>query len=418
MKKNIFIAAFAAVAMLASCGEKPVDGPDNGKAQPASITVNLEDPSQSTRVIDPEAVDADNVINDLIVFITREETDTFDVKPYFVDADDIEENIFTVPATTKAGKVYIVTNTGPIADGPFAGVANMDDVRNASAKIDGSEGGNKVEPGNVWMSGQSDEIENTGEVNEDGVPQLIATVQLYYIPAKVFVITKNSMTNYAGGKVVLEGVTITNAGAWTGFIMSNPDAEFGKEVRPDFSTENYEAPFYFNGVEIDDAGNYPYDGEYFDEPAEDPENNYVADENYYSDKNFSKIQNAGGATTHDLTGGPDDDLDDADAFYIFPALDGNKVWASIVGEYTEDEDAEPDQRFWNAAFGGSDVEKTKMIELKSGNKYIVTLEMAGDGNATDPGEEDPTVETITAELTITVLQAEWNVIPDAGKVFE
>lgn len=433
MKKNIFVAAFAAVAILTSCTEKPV-GPERGDE--ATIKISLENPS-ATRAIDEAEIDADAAINNLIVFVTRggeAANEVFDVSPkyfseteldaLFVDEEDGGPGYepLEMVATTKAKKVYIVTNTGPIADGPFAGVTNMADVRAVAAKIDGSEGGNKVEPGNVWMSGEG-ELEDVTE-DDDVRMQYEAEVQLYYIPAKVFVITKNSMKNYVNGKTVLQGVTITNAGAWTGFIMKNPTATFSATVRPDFSTGNYDKPFYYNGQAIDaapfDTDEYPYNseghrGEYLDEPAET--GNHTVKEEYSNTTNFEFIQQANGASTKDGESEDDEwELNDEDAFYIFPALTPNKVWASVYGTYTA-EDAEPAQRFWNAAFGGLDSSTTKLTELKSGNKYILTLELAGNGDI-DGGEDDPTIETVPADLKITVLQAEWNVIPDAYKRFE
>jgi hypothetical protein len=433
MKKNLFIAAIAAVATLASCGtEKPVVGLDAG---PAQLTIKLQGPS--TRAIDDseDGIDADNVINDLIAFITRADG-TFDVKPYYTDADAIKNGgELKVPATTEAKNVYIVTNTGPLTSGPFAAVSNMTELRAVSAKIDGTNV-NKVKPGNVWMSGQSGEIEEKiiegkAVVTDKGVPVLTAEVQLWYIPAKVFVITVNDMSNYsASSKVQLKGVTITNAGAWTGFIMTNPEYEanfFKNEVNPDFrnAAAIAQIPFYYNGVDIA-SFNADWSYEYYDEPMEDAANNYVQKDDYYSDKNFDKIQVARGASTNDAKVVEGDanspyDLDDEDAFYIFPTLGaGDKVWASVHGVFNDASQSIANQdRFWNAAFGGADQAETGMVELKSGNKYIVTLEMRGEANnVTDPGELDPTIETLNAELVITVKQAKWNVITGVGKTFE
>ncbi len=425
MKRQFFIAAIAAVAMLASCMEKPADDLGNGKDGAARITIDLTDPTQSRAFTpDADADDADKKINNLIVFVTRA-GGAFDVSPIFIDdAADLADNKFTVNATTKAEKIYIVTNTGAFATGPFRNVTTMADVEKVAAKLDGTTGnGSAIAPGNVWMSGQTTsalvrdtEAEEAATGDDVGIQQKKATIDLYYIPAKVFVIVKNSMTNYVGGKTVLQGVTITNAGVWTGFTLRNPTAVFGTDVRPDFRVARTgtgypaQAPYYANGVVISAHPN-----DYSGAPAQlgSSTNDFTAPvAAYVRTTGFNAIQTAGGASTEDI-------LTEADALYIFPAqLAANpadsspeKVWVSVYGTYTAE--TTPAQRFWSAAFGGGD---TQFKELKSGNKYIVTLELKGNGNV-DGGEDEPSVETLTQYLNITVRQAAWNV-SNPTKIFE
>jgi hypothetical protein len=397
--------------MLASCSEEPVNGPETGNGDTAKITIDLRD-AATRAFVDPLSVDADNVINNLIVFVTRTGGVALDVPPIFVDGDDIASNVFEVTATTKADKVYIVTNTGPLATGPFAGVSTMTDVKAVTAKIDGTVG-TPVAPQNVWMSGESTALTDaTADAGPDGdlgtdddIPVKTTTIQLYYIPAKVYVAVKNSMKNYVGGNTEIEGVQITNAGAWTGFIMTNPTATFGTDVRPDFRVARTTAdqfPFYYNGVAIAAF----MTGGYADAPAQygDPAaNDFVVNAAYTNITGISTIQNAGGASTETA-------LTVADAFYIMPAQMGDteKVWASVYGTFDADGAgtvSTPEQRFWTMAFGGAD---NIAKELKSGNKYLLTLELAGDGKI-DGGTDDPTIETLNQILNITVIPAEWNV---------
>jgi hypothetical protein len=420
MKKTFFVAAIAAAAMFASCSKEENNNSVNGEAESAKITIALNEVQSRAFAIDPDEEDIDNTINDLIVFVTRTDGVSFDVAPIFVDGDDMDNNEFTVMATTKADKVFIVTNTGAIANGPFSAVTNMDDVRAAAAKADGSAGnGNAIVSGNVWMSGEStaltagtaDAGPDTIPGTEDDIPVKEASIQLWYIPAKVYVAVTNSMTNYIGGNTVIEGVTITNAGAWTGFINSNTNTAFSATNRPDYrvarTTDYPQFPFYVNGLAIE---NTLISESYSDVPAKvNGANDFVVDADFTNTTGIAAIQTAEGAST-------DSALTVADAFYIFPAQfaavttdpSPEKVWADVYGTFDADgtgtvETAE--QRFWPMAFGGEDKIAS---ELKSGNKYLVTLELAGDGKI-DTGTEDPTEPVNPQILKITVIPAEWNV---------
>lgn len=407
MKKNfLFAALIAATAMFASCSED-LATTDTGETEAARITIDLTDPT--TRAFDEDSDDDDKVVNDLIVFVTRADGNSFDVSPVYVPAASISaQNKFTVTATTKAAKIYIVTNTGALATGPFKAVTNLNDVKAVAAKIDGTgaNAGSKVAPGNVWMSGEGALVD--AAAHADGTAQKEATIKLYYVPAKVFVIVKNSMKNYPG-KTVLSGVTLINAGTWTGFVNSNANTTFDADNRPEYRVARTTAfpqfPYYANGVAIDDfASNYS------DVPA------LVASANdftspvaaYAQTTGFTTIQTAAGASTKAS-------LTEADAFYVFPTQIGSpspeKVWASVYGTYTAD--TTPQQRFWSVAFGGAD---GIVKELKSGNKYIITLELAGDGQVPG-GEDDPTIETLSAYLNVTVEQAEW-IVSTPYKKFE
>jgi hypothetical protein len=161
-------------------------------------------------------------------------------------------------------------------------------------------------------------------------------------------------------------------------------------------------PFYYNGVAIAAF----MTGGYADAPAQygDPAaNDFAVNAAYTNTTGIVNIQNAGGATT-------ETDLTVNDAFYIFPAQlgDSEKVWASVYGTFDKDGTgtvSTPEQRFWTMAFGGED---NIAKELKSGNKYLLTLEMAGDGKI-DSGTDDPTEETLNQILNITLTPAEWNV---------
>jgi hypothetical protein len=425
MKKNLFFAAVAAVAMLASCS-KEANSIDNSVAAPARITIDLT--TVETRNFDDvnkTSDDADTKVNDLIVFVTRTDG-SFDVSPIYVAGSVIDaENKFSVKATTKAEKIYIVTNTGALATGPFKAVTNLNDVKAAVLKSDGTGGnaGSNIRNGNVWMSGESTGMTNGDPVTEtiDGQQVQItsknASIQLYYIPAKVFVVVKNAMKNYAGGlgNTKLTGVTFTNVGAWSGFINTESQA-ITDAIRPDYRVSRNVAaqfPYYFNGIAVD--ANF---GDYDDEPTQvNTQDDFMIEDDFIRTTGFTALQ--AGTDTVPVTN--EADLTEADAVYVLPVqLNGlgnqEKVWASIYGTYDADGPAGTDetaeQRFWSVAFGGGD---QIADEIKSGRKYILTLEMRGDANI-DTGDEDPTIETQDMYLNVELKPAAW-VVSNPTKIF-
>ena len=409
MKKRILFAAVAAVMMFASCSKTENDGPNDERGEAAYISITMK--SAGERAINPSATDDDQIINDMIVFVVRSDNKTFDISPKYFPAAQLTGNTTyagtpnppKITATTKADKVYIITNTGAYTTGAFKNCANMDDVRAVAMAVDGNPNtGSQCGYKNVWMAGESTGLV-TGTVDADGTPVKNATIQLNYIAAKVFVVVENRMDLYENpattGNTRIDGVAMINAGAYTGFVKN---AAGNYEVAR--TTALPQAPFYYNGVAIT-----AFPANYLDVPAQyNSANDFTTKATYSNQIGFTAW--AANSPTHSTA----TLLNDNNAFYVFPTRQAasTKVWATIYGKYNPDglasSSANEVQAFWSVAFGGAD--GVIASPLKEGNKYIVTIELKGSASNGGGSEEDPTIETVNQYLNIKVDQAVWTVL--------
>jgi hypothetical protein len=423
------MAAIAATAMLASCSEEAVNkgGDDNGPAKAAVINIKLAGVQSRALTGYDNEYDEDSKVNDMIVFITKADGNTFDVSPKYISSGiDLDGNgttaktdNFDITATTNAANVFIVTNTGPYVTGPFKSVRNMDDVKKVAIDINNNTHGvpaadYKCKNGNVWMSGKSTGAFTDGTTlpgpdgeagTEDDILVKTTNVTLEYVVAKVAIVTNNKMTgdySAATANTKLDGVTLINAGRWAGFVKGTNG--FEAEGRDATRT-----PYHYNGVELALG-----DPAYFDAPDK---YNTVIDHAKTPDASKSNYTNTIGFS--DMTADPngavatsktDDNLTDADYFYVTPTFSGSnaKVYASVYGKYNPDgldKSTGTKNAFWSAPFGGQAITSP----LAAGNKYIVTFNLTGDVNTGGGYKEDPTVETVNQKLTITVTSAAWTV---------
>jgi hypothetical protein len=177
MKNHFLFAAIAVSAMFASCTEQPLDAGLNneGEVGKTGITISFSG-AESTRAVDTAEEDADSKINDLILFVVKNDGNTFDISPKYVTAAELTDNTtngtkdYTLTATTDASKIYVVTNTGAFSTGAFKSVTNMTDVKNVVMKIDGNPNtSSNVKAQNVWMAGESTTLEDDGTTTLNGV---------------------------------------------------------------------------------------------------------------------------------------------------------------------------------------------------------------------------------------------------------
>ncbi len=119
-------------------------------------------------------------------------------------------------------------------------------------------------------------------------------------------------------------------------------------------------------------------------------------------------------------------LSAADAFYACPVAQGTgvtavKTWATVYGKFnaegldTAAKQTAAKQAFWSVAWNGAD----NIIgeNLKSGKLYVVNIELKGRADVGSGYKEDPTVETLSQELAITLEQAAWTYSPHT-KIYE
>ncbi len=390
MKKIFLTAALvAAGAMLASCSTEATSGNEE-KGEPAKLVISLASPSSATRAYDSGADDADKVINDFIIFVTKADG-SWDRAPHYQGTAPGDDPIELL-ATTNAYGIYVVTNTGAYTLGAFASVNNLDQLKAVTMAIDGNPNtGSNVQAGNVWMGGHTETL-TTGTPGSDGLAVKEAVVDLYYIAAKVLIITEDKMVG-AAQNTVLSGVSLINAGRYTGFVNNSTDP-MAVNFMPAARSIDMVAPYYYNGVDIIDPSQTPYS----DAPAD--EDDFEVDAAWSTAAGFAL---ANGESTDGV-------LTDAEFIYAFPVdpSGAEKTWATVYGTVDVDGAAgagNPVQAFWSVAFNGED----KIIKeaLTASHKYMITITLQGDQGSGSGYKNDPTEETINQHLKITIKEAKW-----------
>lgn len=401
MKVNkFFIAALAASMMFASCSKEQslVDLESAGK--PAKISINLK--GAVAKSVDDATIDEDAVINDLIVFVVKSDGVAFDIAPaYFAGSALTSNAVPQITATTNANKIYIVCNTGDFSTGPFKDVVNMNDVKAAALQLDGNPNtGSNCVSGNVWMSAYSVLTDEPAPA-PDGTARKTATAQLKYVPAKVYVIVNNQMTNYgATANTLLDGIAIVNGGTWTRFVASSIESNLASvDFTPTRAQMPAGAPFFYNGIDVASPyADYPGTSDYVVKPVykyTDTDGDFVTMNNFVS-------------TTLAAPYGKVVKMGATDGFYVFPSITTNKTWATVYGRFAAGgaEAAGPgaEARYWSLCFGGEDGIAT---DITSGNKYVVTITLKGNATTGGGGTTDPTDEIVNAYVDITVEPALW-----------
>ncbi|PXV65854.1 major fimbrial subunit protein FimA [Dysgonomonas alginatilytica] len=389
MKKTKFLLAiFAVTTMLFSCSnDKDGENGDDSKPEPMKINLILKGAQTAVRSVDNNPVDEDNVINDLIVFLVRADN-TFDTGPFYFPAADIigGNTVPTINGTTKATSVIIITNTGQFSTGAFDAVTNVASLNAVVSALDRNPNvGSQCISQNVWMSGNANLVANG--VDGNGNALRTATVNLGYIPAKIYVRVNNQMTNFDSGNVILDGVSIINGGAWTRFTMNNGD------FKPTQAQIPAGEAFFYNGIFINPAL-------YIDQPAA---GNFVVNPIYkwapvtYFPMTSAVTIPAVAAQTA------------TEGFYVFPSITTNKTYVTIFGRYDPNQTrnasnlTEPNY-FWSFAFGGSD---GLANAIASGEKYVINITLTGNANTGGGGSPDPTEIYDNAYVDITVNSALW-----------
>lgn len=409
MKTNkFFIAAFAALTLI-SCVKDDATVENNKVGGPAKIELKLALPKLGTftRSNDMNAVDEDIKVNDIIIFVTKADGNTLDCPPKFFTGAQIASGgvVPTITASTSAAYVFAIVNTGALSSGAFQSVGTIAQANRVALKVDGNpNAGSNCISENVWM-GAGDNLTGGG-TEADGTAILTTTLKLEYIPAKVYVKVVNQMKNYDKAAVILDGVSMINAGAWTCFT---PESIINFVPKREYLPTG--AKFYANGT---DAAHF---GSYVDEPHYNAQPDYETNPLYqWTGSDFPMMPanvdpgNGGTPITTAMVAN--------EGFYAFPVIGNNDTYLTVYGRYSIDETTDPDNPvgnastltapnfYWSYKFGDSSIPgATKITQAK---KYIVTLTLQGDAWSNGGGGSvDPTNPPTPANVKITIETAKW-----------
>lgn len=354
MKKIKFLAVALAAFTMFSCSNDEIESlGNNAPGEQAVLTIKLKgdgDDQAQSRALGPTAT-TDVAINDYLVFLFRE-GGALDCVPYY-SSSNAAANISN--GTTAAKKVYVVANTGALANGPFATVKTEADLLAATGSLmDNTNNASTQTKTNLWMSGANDVTFNgtTGTT----------TVTLSYVAAKIQLIVKDNRKNMTGGTIQIEDkeVVLLFAGQKGKFFGTSAE----KSAQTHFYTgdNTYNTPFDTNvttSTALSDAVTVPF------------------------------APNAGGTVFNH--------------FYTF-GNDGTTQPAILAIKSTKTVNSTPSIIYYPVHFTIADAKET----IEPGKSYTVTVTLNGDvaagggGGTTDP--EEPVV---SSSIEVTVTAAQW-----------
>ena len=361
MKKIKFLAVALAAFTMFSCSNDEIESlGNNAPGEQAVLTIKLKgdgDDQAQSRALGPTAT-TDVAINDYLVFLFRE-GGALDCVPYY-SSSNAAANISN--GTTAAKKVYVVANTGELANGPFATVKTEADLLAvAGSLMDNTNNVSTQTKTNLWMSGAN-------HVTFNGTNGT-AAVTLSYVAAKIQLIVKDNRTNMSTGTIQIEDkeVVLLFAGKSGKFFGTQ------KSVQTNFYTgdDSYNNPFNTNvtkSTALSDAVTVPF------------------------------APNAGGTVFNH--------------FYTF-GNDGTTQPAILAIKSTKTVNSTPSTIYYPVHFTTADAGET----IEPGKAYTVTVTLNGDVEAgAGGGTTDPEAPVISSSIEVTVTAATW-VVQNIQKEF-
>lgn len=234
--KEIFFAMGLLALTTMSCGDNTARDEDEREVgTPAKITIRLTESNPASRAAG--VTGSDGTVNNYTVFFFREKGD-LDVAPVYVTSGTAD-----LDATTLAKKVYIVTNTGPIADGPLAGVTSEANLKTKVGKLMTSTNVNTSTQTNtnLYMEGSGTITWDSGD-NTAGT----STVALNFLASKINVtVDASGFKNGTGDNAVtFESLVLLYAGADGKFF----ETAANKMVQSTFYTGDASYPTFGGGA--------------------------------------------------------------------------------------------------------------------------------------------------------------------------
>ena len=363
MKKIKFLAVALAAFTMFSCSNDEIESlGNNAPGEQAVLTIKLKgdgDDQAQSRALGPTAT-TDVAINDYLVFLFRE-GGALDCVPYY-SSSNAAANISN--GTTAAKKVYVVANTGALANGPFATVKTEADLLAATGSLmDNTNNASTQTKDNLWVSGVED-------VTFVGTSATVA-VELKFVAAKIELIVKDKRTNKDNGTIQIQDEAVV-------LLFAGKEAKFFGDA-----TENSNQNAFYTG----DRG-YP---NYFDTE--------VTVSTALSDGSPAFGEN------------PDDNVNNH--FYTFG--NNGKVQQTILAiKSTKTVNGTESTIYYPIHFTGADATHT----IVPGKYYQVVVTLNGDVAAGQGGgTTNPEVPVVTSSVQVTVTPANWGARIDVNKDF-
>ena len=369
MKKIKFLAVALAAFTMFSCSNDEIENLGNNvPGEQAVLTINLkgngDNQAQSRATGEAAATEAD--INDYLVFLFRD-GGALDCP---VATGDLGQQLTTtIAATTAAKKVYVVANTGTLAQDPFASVKTEADLLKVTGDLmTADKSASTQTAANLWMSG-------TGNVefNDPSAPTKgTATVKLSFVAAKIQLIVNDQRQNKSGATIQIEDQAVV-------LLFAGKEAKFFGDA-----TANSDQNSFYTG----DQG---YSGHF---------NTNVT----LSDQVLSDDAPTGGFTNgtvfnHFYTFGNNGD--------IKPTILAIKSRKTVTGGGSS-------TIYYPIQFTTDDAGHT----IEPGKSYTVNVTLKGDVEAGQGGgTTNPELPVVKSDIVVTVTAAQWDAVPTINKEF-
>lgn len=188
MKQIKFFSLTLAVLAIFSCSKGTINSAENDNpGEKAKLTINVvgQETSNPSKV-GGGTTSSDKRVNDYIAFVFRA-GGVLDCPAKGLTGDG---TLSFDAATTAAAKVYVIANTGALANGIFASVTTEADLKNVVGDLMSSANVSSQTSTNVWMSGVGDVV-FPAETPTVGT----AVVTISFVASKIELFVKDSRTN-------------------------------------------------------------------------------------------------------------------------------------------------------------------------------------------------------------------------------
>ncbi len=350
-----------------SCSNDEIESlGNNAPGEQAVLTIKLKgdgDDQAQSRALGPTAT-TDVAINDYLVFLFRE-GGALDCVPYY-SSSNAAANISN--GTTAAKKVYVVANTGELANGPFATVKTEADLLAvAGSLMDNTNNASTQTKDNLWVSGVKD-------VTFVGTSATVA-VELKFVAAKIELVVKDNRKNMSGGAITIEDKEVV-------LLYAGKSGHF-------FGTDD---------EKVDQSTFYAGDVSYFP-PSSIPTNITLS----------TALSDAVGAPFTDNTSGTV-----FNHFYTFGNNGDIKPTILAIKSTKTVDSGTPSTIYYPIHFTMADAGHT----IVPGKYYNVVVTLNGDVAAGQGGgTTNPEVPVVTSSVQVTVTPASWGAKINVDKDF-
>lgn len=345
MKSNKFFAAmFAATTIFFSCTNENSDIADGNDAQ---LTIGIT--NTDSKAVGEVPVAGDNKVNNFVAYVF---TNDGRLEEAIESANGGE--VTSTKVTTMAKKVYVVANRTKTQIGS---VSRLDDLLGKLGDL--ANGGvctqSSASGGSVWATGSADlsfTLNKTSNKYEGTV-----SVSLTFVPARITLEVKNTITEGTDYSFEMKGVAVLNANKETKF--------FGTSLVPSSVS-------YYAGLDMTGMAYIP---------------------TTYSTISFLHDTYSSSATKFH--------------YYVFENSATTEAQFPTIltayGDLIKKSDGSKETRYFPLHFASYDVAGESVTRGKS---YNVVMTMTGSADNL-PGTVDPTKPSINADLKITISAAAW-----------